>query len=318
MSPEVVALFLTIFSTTFFVTVIRTTTPLLLATLGGLIADLSGALNVALEGQMLAGCLTAVIVSVYFPWYVAVLSGLAVGAALGALMAFFAIRMKADIILVGFAINILSASATVVALSIATGGDKGTSINLMPQGIPVLDLGFLRAIPGIGQFLYEMLGRHSVLSWVAAFLVFGIWYYLYRMPGGLRLRAVGEYPAAPEAAGISLTKVRAWALVASGALAGLGGAQLALFNFIGFTRDMTAGRGFIALGAVLLGARHPVGALLAALLFGVFEGLSIIMPGLFNWIPTEWIHMIPFAVTILALVLFSYRAQRLLAMRGAR
>jgi simple sugar transport system permease protein len=81
---------------------------------------------------------------------------------------------------------------------------------------------------------------------------------------------------------------------------------------------MTAGRGFIALGAVLLGARHPVGALLAALLFGVFEGLSIVMPGLFNWIPTEWIHMIPFAVTILALVLFSYRAQRLLALRGAK
>ncbi len=318
MSPEVIALFLTIFSTTFFVTVIRTTTPLLLATLGGLIADLSGALNVALEGQMLAGCLTAVIVSVYFPWYVAVLAGLLMGAALGALMAFFAIRMKADIILVGFAINILSASATVVALSIATGGDKGTSINLMPQGIPVLDLGFLQAIPGIGQFLYEVLGRHSVLSWVAAFLVFAIWYYLYRMPGGLRLRAVGEYPAAPEAAGVSLNKVRAWALVASGGLAGLGGAQLALFNFIGFTRDMTAGRGFIALGAVLLGARHPVGALLAALLFGVFEGLSIVMPGLFNWIPTEWIHMIPFAVTILALVLFSYRAQRLLALRRAR
>jgi simple sugar transport system permease protein len=318
MSPEVVALFFTIFSTTFFVTVIRTTTPLLLATLGGLVADLSGALNVALEGQMLAGCLTAVIVSVYFPWYVAVLSGLLMGGALGALMAFFAIRMKADIILVGFAINILAASATVVALSIATGGDKGTSINLKPQGIPVLDLGFLQAIPGFGQFLYEMLGRHSVLSWIAAFLVFAIWYYLYRMPGGLRLRAVGEYPAAPEAAGISLNKVRAWALVASGALAGLGGAQLALFNFIGFTRDMTAGRGFIALGAVLLGARHPVGALLAALLFGVFEGLSIVMPGLFNWIPTEWIHMIPFAVTILALVLFSYRAQRLLALRGAK
>jgi simple sugar transport system permease protein len=318
MAPEVTALLLTIFSTTFFVTVIRTTTPLLLATLGGLIADLSGALNVALEGQMLAGCLTAVIVSVYFPWYVAVLAGVLMGAALGALMAFFAIRMRADIILVGFAINILSASATVVALSIATGGDKGTSINLKPQGLPVLDLGFLSAIPGVGQFLYEMLGRHSVLSWVAAFLVFAIWYYLYRMPGGLRLRAVGEYPAAPEAAGISLNKVRAWALVASGALAGLGGAQLALFNFIGFTRDMTAGRGFIALGAVLLGARHPVGALLAALLFGVFEGLSIVMPGLFNWIPTEWIHMIPFAVTILALVLFSYRARRLLALREAR
>jgi simple sugar transport system permease protein len=317
-SPEITALLVAVFSTTFFVTVIRTTTPLLLATLGGLIADLSGALNVALEGQMLASCLTAVIVSVYAPWYVAVLAGVGVGGLLGLLMAFFALRMKADIILVGFAINILAASGTVFALALATGGDKGTSVNLLPQGIPAVDLSFLGAIPGIGDFLVRILSGHSVLSWVAAFLVFAVWYFLYRTPWGLWLRGVGEYPAAPEAAGIPLGKVRTWALVVSGALAGLGGAQLALFNFIGFTRDMTAGRGFIALGAVLLGARHPIGALVAALLFGVFEGLSILMPGLFNWIPTEWIHMIPFAVTILALVLFSYRAQRALAMRGGK
>ena len=318
MSPEIAALFATIFSTTFFVTVLRTTTPLLLATLGGLVADLSGALNVALEGQMLVGCLTAVIVSVYAPWYVGVLSGLLAGALLGAIMAFFALRMKADIILVGFAINILAASGTVFALTIATGGDKGTSINLPSKAIPPVDLGFLGGIPGIGDFLVRVLSGHSVLTWVAAFLVFAIWYFLYRTPWGLWLRGVGEYPAAPEAAGIPVGKVRAWSLVVSGALAGLGGAQLAMFNYVGFTRDMTAGRGFIALGAVLLGARHPVGALAAALLFGVFEGLSIVMPGLFNWIPTEWIHMIPFAVTILALLLFSMRAQRALALRGGR
>ena len=125
---------------------------------------------------------------------------------------------------------------------------------------------------------------------------------------GLWLRGVGEYPAAPEAAGIPVNAVRTLSLLASGALAGLGGAQLAMFNYVGFTRDMTAGRGFIALGAVLLGARHPVGALLAALLFGVFEALSVVMPGLFNWIPAELIRMIPFVVTMVALVLFSYRA----------
>ncbi len=140
-------LFTTVFSAVFFVTVIRTTTPLLLATLGGLIADLSGALNVALEGQMLVGCLTAVIVSVYAPWYVAVLAGIGVGGLLGLLMAFFALRMKADIILVGFAINILAASGTVFALTLATGGDKGTSINLPSKGIPAVDLSFLGGIP---------------------------------------------------------------------------------------------------------------------------------------------------------------------------
>ena len=311
-------LLVTIFSATFFVTIIRTTTPLLLATLGGLIADLSGALNVALEGQMLIGSLTAVVVSVYAPWWFAVLAGLAVGALLGLLMALFALRLKADIILVGFAINILASGGTVFALALATGGDKGTSINLVSKAIPSVDLGFLGNIPGLGSTLLAFLSGHSVLSWVAAFLVFAVWYFLYRTPWGLWLRGVGEYPAAPEAAGIPVAKVRTLSLVVSGALAGLGGAQLAMFNYVGFTRDMTAGRGFIALGAVLLGARHPVGALLAALLFGAFEALSIIMPGLMSWVPAELIRMIPFVVTILALVLFSIRAQRALALRGAR
>lgn len=311
-------LFLTVFSAAFFVTIIRTTTPLLLATMGGLVADLSGALNVALEGQMLIGALTAVIVSVYAPWYVAVVAGLGVGALLGLLMAFFALRLKADIILVGFAINILAAGGTVFALTLATGGDKGTSINLPSKSIPVLDLSFLSGIPGIGPTLSALLSGHSVLSWIAALLVFAIWYFLYRTPWGLWLRGVGEYPAAPEAAGIPVNKVRTWSLIVSGALAGLGGAQLAMFNYVGFTRDMTAGRGFIALGAVLLGARHPVGALLAALLFGAFEGLAVVMPGLFNEIPAELIRMIPFVVTILALVLFSYRAQQLMRMRSGQ
>ena len=195
-------LFITVFSAAFFVTIIRTTTPLLLATMGGLIADLSGALNVALEGMMLIGCLTAVIVSVYAPWYVAVVAGLGAGALLGLIMAFFAYRLKADIILVGFAINIFAAGGTVFALALATGGDKGTSINLQSKAVPSVDLSFLEAIPGVGPVLTAFLSGHSVLSWIAAFIVFAVWYFLFRTPWGLWLRGVGEYPAAPEAAGI--------------------------------------------------------------------------------------------------------------------
>ena len=213
---------ITVFSATFFVTIIRTTTPLLLATLGGLVADLSGALNVALEGMMLIGCLTAVVVSVYAPWYVAIVAGLGVGALLGLIMAFFAYRLKADIILVGFAINILAAGGTVFALALATGGDKGTSINLQSQAIPALDLSFLSAIPVVGPVLTAFLSGHSVLSWVAAVLVFAIWYFLYRTPWGLWLRGVGEYPAAPEAAGIPVAKVRTWSLDRFGRASGYG------------------------------------------------------------------------------------------------
>lgn len=310
-----IELLMTVFSATFFGTVIRTTTPLLFATLGGLISDLSGALNVALEGMMLIAALTAVIVSVYAPWYVAILAAMAASGMLGAIMAFFHLKLKADIILVGFAVNILATGGTVFALSMATGGDKGTSINLQSKGVPAVTMPWLDAIPGIGPTLRSLLSGHSILSWLGALTVFLVWYFLYRTPWGLWLRGVGEYPAAPEAAGIPVGKVRAWSLIASGALVGIGGAQLAMFNYVGFTRDMTAGRGFIALGAVLLGARHPVGALLAALLFGVFEALSIVMPNLFNWIPGELIQTIPFVVTILALVLFSYRAQRAMRMR---
>jgi simple sugar transport system permease protein len=303
-------LFLTVFSATFFVTVIRTTTPLMFATLGGLISDLSGALNVALEGMMLSAALMAVIVSVYAPWYVAVLAGLGMGALLGGVIALFHLRFKADIILVGFAINILASGATVYALSLATGGDKGTSINLQSKAVPAVDLSVLSAIPGVGPTLTSLFSGHSVLSWLAAVLIFAIWYFLYRTPQGLWLRAVGEYPAAPEAAGIPVVGIRAWSLVASGALAGLGGTQLAMFNYIGFTAEMTAGRGFIALGAVLLGARHPIGAMWAALLFGVFDALSVVLPNVFSWIPPEMIQMIPFVVTVLALIAFSWRNLR--------
>jgi simple sugar transport system permease protein len=267
---------------------------------------LGGALNVALEGMMLIAALTAVVVSVHTPWWVGVLAGMGAGALLGALMGVFHLRFRADIILVGFAVNILAAGGTPFALSLATGGDKGTSINLVSKKIPAVYIPYLEDVP-----VLRFLSGHSLLTWVAALSVFALWYFLYRTAPGLRLRAVGEYPAAPEAAGVRVNAVRMWSLVASGAFAGLGGAQLAMFNYVGFTRDMTAGRGFIALGAVLLGARHPVGALLAALLFGTFEALSIVMPGLFNWIPGELIQTIPFVVTVLALILFSARARRL-------
>lgn len=297
----------TILSAAFVAAVIRTTTPILFASLGGLLSDLVGSLNVALEGMMLSAALAAVVVSAYAPWYVGVLAGLGAGALLGGVMALFHLRFKADVVLVGFAINIIASGGTVTLLNYATGGDKGTSLALPSKAVPKLDLSFLDIIPGIGPVLTQMVSGHSYLTWLAAFLVFAIWYFLYRTPEGLRFRAVGEYPAAAEAAGISPNRLRAFGLIASGALAGLGGAQLAMFNYVGFTRDMTAGRGFIALGAVLLGKRHPVGTALAAVLFGGFEALSIALPGILPSVPGEVIHTIPFVVTVLALVLSSKR-----------
>lgn len=300
----------TVVSATFFFAVIRTTVPILLAALGGLFADLSGALNVALEGIMLSGALAAVLVSAVWPWWAGMLAGVAVGCLLGALMALFHLRLGADVVLVGFAVNLMAAGGTVFVLSLATGGDKGSSIALPSKAIPALEVGWLAGVPVVGRPLADALSGHSLVTWLALLLVPASWFVLFRSPFGLRLRAVGEYAPAAIAAGVAADRYRTAALVISGALAALGGAQLAMFNFIGFTRDMTAGRGFIALGAVLLGARRPLGAALAALLFGAFEALAVALPGLFPVIPGELIHAIPFVVTLLALVIYAWRAAR--------
>jgi simple sugar transport system permease protein len=307
----------TIISTAFFFAVIRTTVPILLAALGGLLADLSGALNVALEGMMLSAALTAVIVSAYFPWWMGPIAGVAIGVVLGALMALFHLRFGADVVLVGFAVNLMAAGGTVFILAQATGGDKGTSLALPSKSIPQLDLSWLGAIPGIGSTLEAMLSGHSYLTWGTVLLVAGIGFMLYRTATGLRLRAVGEYAPAAAAAGISPDQMRTLGLLLSGALAALGGVQLAMFNYIGFTRDMTAGRGFIALGAVLLGARRPGGVAIAALLFGAFEALSVTLPAIYTNIPGELVHTIPFAVTLIALVVYARRAQLLTRRRVA-
>jgi len=307
----------TIVSATFLFAVVRTTVPILLAALGGLFADLSGALNVALEGAMLSGALAAVVTSAYLPWWAGLLAGIATGAAIGAVMALFHLRFGADVVLVGFAVNLMAAGGTVFVLAQATGGDKGSSLALPSKRIPSLDLGWLGALPIVGPPLESALSGHSYLTWLALALVPLSWAFLYRTPAGLRLRAVGEYAPAAAAAGISPDRLRTLGLVVSGALAALGGVQLAMFNYVGFTRDMTAGRGFIALGAVLLGARRPVGTAIAALLFGAFEALSVTLPALFAGIPGELIHAMPFAVTVIALVVYARRAQLLVRRRAA-
>jgi general nucleoside transport system permease protein len=302
-------LIVTLLSTTFLFAVIRTSTPLVLAALGGLVADLVGALNVALEGIMLTGALTSVLVSTIAPWWIAMLAGMFTGALVGAIMALFHLRYKADVVLVGTALNISAFGLTVFLLSWATGGDKGSSVNLSSKALPEVKLSWLNSIPWLGHSLHQSLSGHSWLTWITLLVLFALWFFLYRTPHGLRFRAVGEYAPAAEAAGISPTRYRACGLIASGSLAGLAGVQLAMFNYVGFTRDMTVGRGFIALGAVLLGARNPLGTALAAILFGLFEALSIALPALFNWMPGELIHTVPFVVTILALIVAAQRSR---------
>jgi ABC-type uncharacterized transport system permease subunit len=259
---------------------VRLTTPLLLAALGGLYSERSGVINIALEGLMLAGAFTAATITHYTgnPWV-----GLAAAILAGVLVALVhgvaCIQFKADQVVSGMAINILF------------------------LGIPALLSGALFDSTGTTPQLPKAELIPNVPIWLAFGLVPVTWYFLYRTPLGLRLRAVGENPEAADTAGINVAKVRYLAVMVSGALAALGGAYLSIGQSSLFARNMSAGRGFIALAALIFGKWRPVQTMLACLLFGFAEALSIQMQGV-SQIPVQFIQIIPYVLTLVVLAGF--------------
>jgi general nucleoside transport system permease protein len=259
---------------------VRLTTPLLLAALGGLYSERSGVINIALEGLMLAGAFTAATITHYTgnPWV-----GLAAAILAGALVALVhgvaCIQFKADQVVSGMAINILF------------------------LGIPALLSGALFESTGATPQLPRGQLIPNVPIWLAFGLVPVTWYVLYRTPFGLRLRAVGENPEAADTAGVDVSRVRYLAVMVSGVLAAIGGAYLSIGQSSLFARNMTAGRGFIALAALIFGKWRPVQTMLACLLFGVAEALSIQMQGV-SQIPVQFIQLIPYVLTIVVLAGF--------------
>jgi simple sugar transport system permease protein len=305
-----------IFSVTFLATVIRVSTPLILPAMGGLLSDLGGVINIALEGIMLAAAFTGVIVSGFAPlWFpdapvwvyplLGVLAGVLVGIMMGWLVAFFHLELKTDIIMTGLAINILAAGATVF-LMVALTGDKGSTSTLASARLPALEIPFVGAVPLLDTLLNGENGAgYNLMSYVAFLLVAVVWVYLYRMPAGAHLRATGEMPEAAQSVGINIRRTRYWALVASGVCAALGGLYLSMGYLSIFQANMTAGRGFIALAVVYLGNRNPIGVLIAALIFGAATALGAQLGTLA--IPSQFVEMIPPVVTIVALVLYNIR-----------
>ena len=269
-----------IFSIAIIYSTIRLTTPLLLAALGGLFSERAGIINIALEGIMLAGAFTAASVTYYTgdPWI-----GLAAAVGAGILVALVhgivCIKYKADQVVSGTAINILFLGAPALI-----GGALFNATGATPQ-IPESNL--LRTAPIVIAFL----------------LVPVTWYVLYRTPFGLRLRAVGENPEAADTAGIRVETIRYAGVLLSGALAAIGGAYLSIGQSSLFTRNMTAGRGFIALAALIFGKWRPVQTMLACLLFGFAEAVSIQMQGTTR-IPVQFVQIIPYVLTMLVLAGF--------------
>jgi ABC-type uncharacterized transport system permease subunit len=270
---------------------IRLATPLVWAAIGGLYSERSGVINIALEGLMLAGAFTAAAMTFYThsPW-LGLGSAIIAAAFFALLLAVVCIRFKANEVVAGTGINILFLGLPAVL-----------------SGALFLSSGSTPQIPK-DQLLPEF-GRLSVVSILAVLLVALTQYVLYRTPFGLRLRSVGENPGAADAAGIRVLRMRYTGVILSGMLAGVGGAYLSIGQSSLFTRNMTAGRGFIALAALIFGKWHPVPTMLACLLFGFADALTIQMQGVAKLpsgedVPVQFIQMIPYVVTIIVLAGF--------------
>lgn len=285
---------------------IRLATPLVLAALGGLYSERSGVINIALEGLLLAGAFTAASVTFYAhsPW-VGLLAAMVAAGAVAGILAVACIRFKADQVVTGTGINILF-----IGLPAVLSGALFLSSGSTPQ-IPKENL-----LPDLHRILplmpaWRILTDVSIISVLAVVVVIVTGYVLYRTPFGLRLRAVGENPEAADAAGVAVNRMRYVGVIISGALAGIGGAYLSIGQSSLFTRNMAAGRGFIALAALIFGKWRPVQTMLACLLFGCADALTIQMQGVAKlpWnpsedIPVQFIQMIPYVVTIIVLAGF--------------
>lgn len=301
-----------VLSTAFLYSLLRISTPLILAAMGGLVAERSGAINIGLEGLMLVGAFTALVFSswTHDPWF-ALLMAMLGGVACSALLAFFHLHLKADIILAGIALNILATGLTSFLLFLLT-GIKGYSSGILVTPLPNIRLPLIERIPVLAA-----LSGHSLVTYLALISVACTYLYLYRTVPGLRLRSIGSNPAAGLASGVSITRIQWAAVLISGALCGLAGAQLSISTTRLFVTGMVQGRGFIAFAAVLLGGRKPLRVFLGALIFGAFDTLSGTFQVLTTF-PSQFIYIIPYVATLIALIVYGKQAQnaRLKAMKA--
>jgi simple sugar transport system permease protein len=293
-----------LFSPEFGFAVLRVMTPLLYPAIGVAVSALAGSINIALEGIMLVAALSGVVVSAFTgSLFLSLLAGLAAGVGLAALLGYFHLRLRADIILAAIALNIFASGITVFALFLAA-GDKGTSSSLASLVFPAVHLPLIRLIPVLGRIV----SGHNALTYGALLSVALFALILYRTPLGLRIRAVGQNPDAAESVGINVRRTRLYALLLSGFFGALGGLYLSMGYVSWFAREMTAGRGFIAIAAATLGANLPLGTFLSSLLFGAVNALAIYIASL--RVPSEFIQTIPYVATVIALAVHSAGARR--------
>lgn len=278
---------------------VRMSIPIMLVALGGMLSERAGVLNIGLEGMMLAGCFFGFIAAYYTGnLWLGVLAAALVGGFIGLILAVFAIWIHSNQVIVGIAINLLMLGVTSFVFRLAfSSGASSPRIDSFPK----LEVDWLTQIPILGPVLFF----HDALTYISILVVGACWLLFYRSTFGTAIIATGEHPEAAETLGIKVRKVRLLSVCASGALAGVGGAFLSLSATGLFMDNMTAGRGYIALAILILGRRHPIGILAASLLFGASEALQLRAQLIPIGIPLQFLLMLPYVLTIVALAGFS-------------
>jgi ABC-type uncharacterized transport system permease subunit len=295
---------------------IRLATPLVLAALAGLFAERSGIVDIALEGKMLGAAFAAAAsAAVTGSAIVGLIAGIGFSIGLAMVHGFACITHRGNQVVSGMALNIMVAglAPTLAEAWFHQGGRTpllGEGARFAPITLPFAET--LAAVPVLGPIYATLLSGHNVLVYVAAAAVPVVAWVVYRTRFGLRLRAVGENPSAVDTAGIGVEAMRYKALIVTGLLCGIAGAYLSIAHNASFIRDMTAGKGYLALAALIFGKWRPVPALLACLLFAFADAVQIRLQGtslpIIGQVPTEAIQALPYLLTVLLLAGFVGRA----------
>ncbi len=269
--------------------------PLIFGALGGVIGERVGVVNVAIEGQLLAGAFaSAVVASVTRQPLVGLLGAMLAGVLVSFVLAAFSIKYIVDQVIVGVVLNVLVTGLTSFFFSIVL--TPNADLLNSPPKFERIRIPFLADIPVLGPALF----RQTIIVYVMYVAVPLVWYFLFKTRWGLRLRSVGEHPQAADTVGINVARTRFWNVSLAGAIAGFGGAYLTLGAVGAFNKEMTAGAGFIALAAVIFGRWDPIRATLAALLFGFAQNLQNVLSIIGAPVPSEFMLMLPYVVTIVA------------------
>jgi simple sugar transport system permease protein len=271
---------------------LRFGTPLIFAAMGGILSERSGVINIGLEGMMLMGAFFGIFgADLTGSWLLGIVTGLVAGAVFGLVHAVVSIHLRADQVVSGTGINILALGVTGYVF-IYHYGDQGTPPDI--SRVPNVTLPLIEDVPFVG----DAIGNLNLLTWAALIIVPLLTLFLFRTRGGLRLRSVGEKPRAADSLGLPVVRTRYLAVVASGALAAVGGAFLSIALVGSFNENMTAGRGFIALAAVIFGGWRPWGALAGALLFGFSTALAQRLPA-FSESTAVLFQALPYVLTLI-------------------